>query len=371
MKFQANENVIDEELTQAEKERKESKPRRKAKKKVDRNKYGKKFSARLYKYFTLLTFLVYYVNCMVRITMRCAKYFVRQGVKTIPQWLKFTFNSANWKDISKEIFDWYTITLLVFLFLYALVFAITFIRFSPKNKKTFKFFKKGFLMARRVVKLISVGLTLTVLINSATTRLATFGDKFLFVISLCSIMFTFLQICISVTSWIVGKKLNRSVKQYVGTVMTNYLSSSSRVRPQIEGDKSGTAGDKVGKAKDRFLRTIEMMTLTKEEAMQRDAELNGYNIDKESLTERFENDYKEVESRDVAITDSDERKKPKKIRRSVIIKDKPSFKEGKSKFAQKKHFAVKSARGDRDADGEVASDLTQGGVADEKQEGSV
>ncbi|MDE5756883.1 MAG: hypothetical protein K2I23_07320, partial [Clostridia bacterium] len=190
--------------------------------------YGKKFSARIYKYFSLLTFFIYYFNFLLRIAMRCSNYFKEQGITTFFAWWSVMTDKAKFADMAHAVFDWYTITLLVFLFLYSAVFLITFIRFSPKNKKTFKYFKKGFLMARRVIKLISVGLTLTVLVNSA--QLATFSDKFMFVISLLSILFTFMQICVSLMTWIIGKKLNRSVKQYVGNGMRNYV-ATARVSP--------------------------------------------------------------------------------------------------------------------------------------------
>lgn len=280
---------------------------------TDRSSYGKKLTARIYKYMSLATFLIYYINCMVRIAVKISKYFLNKGIKTFSQWFMFMLDTDNWEGINREIFDWYTITLLIFLALYAIVFAVTFMRFSSRHKKTYKIFKKGFLMARRVIKLISVGLTLTVLINSA--QLASFGDKFMFVVSLCSIIFTFIQICISITSWIIGRKLNKSVKQYVGNVMTNYL-SASRTRPQVESEGKHSVGDKLSVAKDRFLRTIETLTLTKEEAMQRDAEMNMYVIDNNEMTDRFENDYQEKDKDQVEKT-LKEKKKPRKSKRTI------------------------------------------------------
>ncbi|MDE6605873.1 MAG: hypothetical protein K2K85_07645 [Clostridia bacterium] len=276
--------------------------------------YGKKFSARIYKYFSLLTFFIYYLNFMLRIGMRCSSYFKDQGITTFSAWWSVMTDKTKWGEIGDAIFDWYTITLLVFLFLYSVVFIITFIRFSPKHKKTFKYFKKGFVMARRVIKLISVGLTLTVLVNSA--QLATFSDKFMFVISLLSIIFTVMQICVSVTTWIIGKKLNRSVKQYVGNVMSNYL-ATARVRPQNIGTSKSkaTVGDRIGKAKDRFLRTIETLTLTNEEVMQRAAEIEGYVVDNNDMTERFENDYHPSVDEEIAV--EDQKKKPKKAKHNV------------------------------------------------------
>ncbi|MDE7209247.1 MAG: hypothetical protein K2O31_05125, partial [Clostridia bacterium] len=276
--------------------------------------YGKKFSARIYKYFSLLTFFIYYLNFMLRIGMRCSSYFKDQGITTFSAWWSVMTDKTKWGEIGDAIFDWYTITLLVFLFLYSVVFIITFIRFSPKHKKTFKYFKKGFVMARRVIKLISVGLTLTVLVNSA--QLATFSDKFMFVISLLSIIFTVMQICVSVTTWIIGKKLNRSVKQYVGNVMSNYL-ATARVRPQNIGTSKSkaTVGDRIGKAKDRFLRTIETLTLTTEEVMQRAAEIEGYVVDNNDMTDRFENDYHPSVDEEIAV--EDQKKKPKKAKHNV------------------------------------------------------
>lgn len=276
--------------------------------------YGKKFSARLYKYFSLWTFFIYYLNCLLRIGMQCAKYHKQNGINNFSIWWVTITDTSKWGDMFHSIFDWYTITLLVFLLLYSVVFLITFIRYSPKNKKTFKYFKKGFLMARRVIKLISVGLTLTVLVNSA--QLATFSDKFMFVISLLSIMFTLMQICVSVTSWIIGKKLNRSVKQYVGNVMSNYI-ATARVRPLSDstGKIKATVGDKLGKAKDRFLRTIETLTLSNEEAMRRAAELDGDVIDTEEITDRFENDYQP--QADEAVAEEEQNKNVKKNRHNV------------------------------------------------------
>lgn len=251
--------------------------------------YGKKFSARIYKFFSLFMFFVYYLNCMVRIISNCVKHVKAHAFNSFTEWLLFTLDTRNWSAISHAIFDWYTITLLVFLALYLVVFLITFIRYSPRHKKTFKFFKKGFVMARRLIKLISIGLTLTVLVNSA--QLASFSDKFMFVISLFAILFTLIQIIVSVATWIWGRKLNRSVKQYVGNVMSGYIATTARARNNVGSGKRKTIGDKLGKAKDRVLRTIEAMTLTKEEAMQRDAEYEDQIIESQDLTERFENDY--------------------------------------------------------------------------------
>ncbi|MDE7191622.1 MAG: 7TM-DISM domain-containing protein [Clostridia bacterium] len=335
---------------------------------TDSKKYGKKFSARIYKYFSLLTFFIYYLNFMLRIGMRCSSYFKEQGITTFSVWWSVMTDKTKWAEICDAIFDWYTITLLVFLFLYSVVFIITFIRFSPKHKKTFKYFKKGFVMARRVIKLISVGLTLTVLVNSA--QLATFSDKFMFIISLLSIMFTVMQICVSVTSWFIGKKLNRSVKQYVGNVMSNYL-ATARVRPQHvgTGKRKATVGDRIGKAKDRFLRTIETLTLTNDEVMQRAAELDGYVLDNNDMTDRFENDYRPNVNEDVVPEDI--KKKPKKAKR-IVKKDKRILtKRDKSSVIQRKSKTGKPQSADPQDilnQEQVAGDVLQESQSEENHE---
>ena len=324
----------------------------------DGNNYGKKFSAKLYKYFSFMTFFIYYLNFMLRIGMRCSSYFKQQGISSFTAWFAVVTDPIGFKQMSDEIFDWYTITLLVFLFLYSIVFLITFIRFSPKHKKTFKYFKKGFLMARRVIKLISVGLTLTVLINSA--QLATFSDKFMFIISLLSILYTFMQIIISLTSWIIGKKLNRSVRQYVGNVMSNYI-AASRIRPRNYESEKGkaTVGDRLSKAKERFLRTIETLTLTNDEAMQRAAELESYVIDTNSVTERFENDYQENGNQ--VVEEFEDKKKSKKTKKNVT-KTKRLSKTGKERSTNK--VSSKQTKSQKsNISEEVASDL-----ADKKED---
>ncbi len=340
---------------------------------AESKKYGKKFSARIYKYFSLLTFFIYYLNFMLRIGMRCSSYFKDQGINTFSAWWFFMTDRSKWGEMGDAIFDWYTITLLVFLFLYSVVFIITFIRFSPKHKKTFKYFKKGFVMARRVIKLISVGLTLTVLVNSA--QLATFSDKFMFVISLLSIIFTVMQICVSVTSWIIGKKLNRSVKQYVGNVMSNYL-ATARVRPQNIGlsKSKATVGDRIGKAKDRFLRTIETLTLTDDEAMQRAAEIEGYAVDTSDMTDRFENDYQPNVIEEIVT--EDQKKKSKKSKHNVKKGKRIMTKKERQSVVQKKVGTVKlnnnleqSAKVE-DAN-QAASDVLQDGEKDKENYESV
>ncbi|MDE6472706.1 MAG: hypothetical protein K2L52_06725 [Clostridia bacterium] len=324
MELHANENIHEDEAIVGKEEASREKPDCSSNKRapIENKKYGKKFSARIYKFFSLFMFFIYYFNCMVRIVSNCVKYFKSQGVNTFLDWLTFTFDTTKWGEISRAIFDWYTITLLIFLILYLIVFTITFIRYSPKHKKTFKFFKKGFVMARRLIKLISVGLTLTVLVKSA--QLNTFGDKFMFVISLLAMFVTVIQIFISVATWIWGRKLNRSVKQYVGNVMSSYI-ATARVRPNAGVGKK-TVGDKLGKAKDRFLRTIEAMTLTKEEAMQKDAELEGYVVENYDITERFENDYQPSVEELSVEEKSKKSKKPKhntkKVKRVTTKKGK-------------------------------------------------
>lgn len=327
--------------------------------------YGKKFSARLYKYFSLLTFFIYYLNCLLRIGMQCSKYHRQNGINNFSVWWAVITDTSKWGDMFHSIFDWYTITLLVFLFLYSVVFLITFIRFSPKNKKTFKYFKKGFFMARRVIKLISVGLTLTVLVNSA--KLATFSDKFMFVVSLLSVVFTLMQICVSITTWVIGRKLNRSVKQYVGNVMSNYI-ATARVRPlnTSTGKIKATVGDKLGKAKDRFLRTIETLTLSNEEAMRRAAD-DGDAIDTKDITDRFENDYQPQAGEN--ILGEEQNKKIKKSRIN-IKKDKHVV----SSKKEKQNDAPKKIKigifGKMQEQEDVASDVSQdvGGHDKDKNE---
>lgn len=258
--------------------------------------YNKKLSAKLYKRFSLLTFFVYYLNCMVRIITRCVSYYNQKGITDFLRWWAFVSDVSNWGEISKWVFDWYTITLIVFLLLYAIVFLFTFIRFSPQHKKTFKYFKKGFLMARRLIKIINLGLSITVLINSA--QLITFADKFLFVISLCSLVFTFIQICMSITTWVISRKLsknNTSFKAYMGkvsNVVNNYV-TSARVRPEeLRGDRKITIGDKLGSMRNRFFRTVEALTYTYGEARENDRMYLGESLQEDMRDpDKFENDY--------------------------------------------------------------------------------
>ena len=78
---------------------------------AESKKYGKKFSARIYKYFSLLTFFIYYLNFMLRIGMRCSSYFKDQGINTFSAWWSFMTDRSKWGEMGDAIFDWYTITL--------------------------------------------------------------------------------------------------------------------------------------------------------------------------------------------------------------------------------------------------------------------
>lgn len=269
--------------------------------------YNKKLSAKLYKRFSLLTFFIYYLNCMVRIITRTASFYNSKGIVGFSPWWKYASDLSNWKEISEQVFDWYTIALVTFLLLYAVVFLFTFIRFSPKNKKTFKYFKKGFLMARRVIKMVNLALSITVLINSAQSQLLTFVDKFLFVISLSSLVITFFQLCMSITTWIIGRKFrknNTSIKAYMGR-MGNVVSSyvlNSRLRPEEVARTDGkiSIGDKLSSMRSRFLHTVEALTYS-EEARESDRKYSGENLSPSiNNTDRFENDYIEV-SADVEL----------------------------------------------------------------------
>ncbi|MDE6614680.1 MAG: hypothetical protein K2K24_04135 [Clostridia bacterium] len=248
-----------------------------------RKSYNKKFSARLYKRFSLFTFFIYYLNLMVRIITRSVSFFNEKGIRGAAAWWNYASDFSNWSEIMGMVFDWYTITLVTFLLLYAVVFMFTFIRFSPKNKKTFKHFKKGFLMARRLIKIVSLGLSITVLINSA--QLLTFVDKLLFIFALLTLIFTFIQLCVSITTWVISikfKKNKTSFKAYVGKMgnaVSSYV-STSKARPEDS-------------MRNRFLHTVEALT-NAEEARESDRKYSGDNLS-ESIynTDRFENDYVE------------------------------------------------------------------------------
>lgn len=314
--------------------------------------YNKKLSVGLYKRLTLLTFAVYYIHCMVRIVMRCIVHFNSKQFENFTQWWEFVISLSSWKEAIREIFDWYTLTLIAFLFLYALVFMFTFIRFSPKNKKTFKVFKKGFLMARRVIKIINLALSITVLINSA--QLLTFVDKFMFTVSLCSLIFTFLQICASIAVWIVSRRINKnysSVKAYVGkmgNVMNSYV-ITARLRNSVSReDGSKTFGDKLGDFRSRFVHTVEALTFTEEEARASDLAFSEqyYIGEGEDGTDRFENDYVPPESMTLSDSEAEEKNVKRKHSRhkgKSASKKKTALTDRKSKTAEKKKTVKKTA----------------------------
>ena len=101
------------------------------------------------------------------------------------------------------------------------------------------------------------------------------------------------------------------------------------------------------------MRTIETLTLTNDEAMQRAAELESYVIDTNSVTERFENDYQENGNQ--VVEEFEEKKKSKKSKKNVT-KTKRLSKTGKerstSKVSSKQTKSQKSNISE-----EVASDL--------------
>ncbi|MDE7337040.1 MAG: hypothetical protein K2N32_02880, partial [Clostridia bacterium] len=71
--------------------------------------YNKKLSAKFYKRFTLMTFIVYYLNCMVRIITRCVSFYNSKGISGFAQWWEYGSDVANWKEVLDWVFDWYTI----------------------------------------------------------------------------------------------------------------------------------------------------------------------------------------------------------------------------------------------------------------------
>lgn len=297
--------------------------------------YNKKLSAKFYKRFSLLTFIVYYFNCMVRIITRCVSFYNSKGISGFAQWWEYGYNIANWKEVLDWVFDWYTIALVTFLLLYAIVFLFTFIRFSPKNKKTFKYFKKGFLIARRLIKMINLALSITVLINSA--QLLTFVDKLLFIISLSSLVITFIQLCISVATWIISRKFsknNTSIKAYMGkmgNVVNNYV-STTRVRTDDmtrTGDKI-SLGDKLGLMRSRFLHTVEALTFSEDEARESDRKYSGELLSPAlTNTDRFENDYVETHA-EQQIEENSNSLSPKR-RHSSRLKSKSEKSKSKAK----------------------------------------
>ena len=321
-------------------------------KKEQREEYNKKLSAKFYKFFSLLSFLVYYLNCTIRIVSRSISYYESKGVDGFIDWCKLVFDTSNWGEMSRAIFDWYTITLLVFLVIYAIVFFIIFARFSPKSKKTFKYFKKSFAMARRFLKIINIALTLIVLINSAkltSSNIASTGDKFTFVVSIMSLLIVIVQIALTIAAWALKSKIKNkynTVKVAVGKVgntMERYISHSHNAKINANEnvqsqnsiqdstqeksedlemkDKKNTSkttiSEKLSKIKSRFLRTLAAMSLTDKEADEAmkeaeerenaqneettQSEDNGYNAND---TERFENDYMKNKENESACDDA-------------------------------------------------------------------
>lgn len=306
-------------------------------KKEQREEYNKKLSAKFYKFFSFLSFLVYYLNCTIRIISRSLSYYESQGVDGFIDWCRLIGNTSKWGEMARAVFDWYTITLLVFLVIYAVVFFVIFARFSPKRKKTFKYFKKSFTMARRFLKIINIALTLVVLINSAkltSSDIASPGDKFTFVISVLSLLIAVIQIAFTIAAWSLKSKIKskyRTVKVAVGKMgntMSRYISHSHSANAQqdeqlnigTEGtetevkymsennknnSKKSSISEKLGKIKSRFLRTLAALSLTDKEAdeamKEAEEKENMQNGAKEEQadsgqadnrdTERFENDY--------------------------------------------------------------------------------
>ena len=312
--------------------------------------YNSKWSAKFYKFFSLLSFLVYYVNCTVRIFTRAAEYYRSKGVNSFIGWLKAASDTSLWGETLKAIFDWYTVTLLVFLLVYAIVFFIIFARFSPRSKKTFKYFKKSFSLARKFLKVINIALTLVVLINTArmtSDDSARAGDKFTFIISVFSLLFALIQIALSIATWVITSKIKKRYKDYkqkvsgVGYVVSRYISPSVRRgrrlqttaqtsndsqepiednSQQVKVEENGpslqetqitqigdnevmekknkpktTIAQKLGKIKSRFLRTLAALSLTDKEAdeamKEKEEEYNSSNDNSSDDTERFESDY--------------------------------------------------------------------------------
>lgn len=312
--------------------------------------YGSKWSAKFYKIFSLLSFFVYYVNCSVRIVTRAADYYRSKGADSFVSYLRIAFDASLWGEAAREVFDWYTVTLLVFLLVYAIVFFIIFAKFSPKRKKTFKYFKKSFSLARKFLKVINIALTLVVLINTAkltSDDAAGKGDKFTFAISVFSLLFSLIQIALSIATWVITSKIKKKYKNYkqtvsgVSYVVGRYLSPQFKRRrlskatqegsdegqhaiteataegdaeqaAQIQTENNGDIGqmdkktkpkttiaEKLGKIKSRFLRTLAALSLTDREAdeamKEREAQEKEYEQDS---TERFESDYSKNASED-------------------------------------------------------------------------
>ena len=310
--------------------------------------YNSKWSAKFYKYFSLLSFFVYYINCTVRIFTRAADYYRLKGVNSIGSYFKIAFDVTLWGETARAVFDWYTITLLIFLLIYAIVFFIIFARFSPKRKKTFKYFKKSFSLARKFLKVINIALTIVVLINTAqltSNDIAGTGDKFTFAISVFSLFFALIQIALSIATWVISAKIKRKYKNYkekvsgVSYVISRYIAPNVRRRQtvkavegageiigtvghtdggestgevipdseQISEEQSGVAehmdnknkpkstiAQKLAKIKSRFLRTLAALSLTDkeaDEAMKASEEEENAKAENLDDTERFESDY--------------------------------------------------------------------------------
>ena len=310
--------------------------------------YNSKWSAKFYKYFSLLSFFVYYINCTVRIFTRAADYYRLKGVNSIGSYFKIAFDVTLWGETVRAVFDWYTITLLIFLLIYAIVFFIIFARFSPKRKKTFKYFKKSFSLARKFLKVINIALTIVVLINTAqltSNDIAGRGDKFTFAISVFSLFFALIQIALSIATWVISAKIKRKYKNYkekvsgVSYVISRYIAPNVRRRQTVKavegaGETIGTVGhtdggestgevipdseqiseeqsgvaehmdnknkpkstiaQKLAKIKSRFLRTLAALSLTDkeaDEAMKASEEEENAKAENLDDTERFESDY--------------------------------------------------------------------------------
>ena len=310
--------------------------------------YNSKWSAKFYKYFSLLSFFVYYINCTVRIFTRAADYYRLKGVNSIGSYFKIAFDVTLWGETARAVFDWYTITLLIFLLIYAIVFFIIFARFSPKRKKTFKYFKKSFSLARKFLKVINIALTIVVLINTAqltSNDIAGTGDKFTFAISVFSLFFALIQIALSIATWVISAKIKRKYKNYkekvsgVSYVISRYIAPNVRRRQTVKavdgaGETIGTVGhtdggestgvvipdseqiseeqsgvaehmdnknkpkstiaQKLAKIKSRFLRTLAALSLTDkeaDEAMKASEEEENAKAGNLDDTERFESDY--------------------------------------------------------------------------------
>ena len=310
--------------------------------------YNSKWSAKFYKLFSLLTFFVYYINCTVRIFTRAADYYRLKGVNSIGSYFKIAFDVTLWGETARAVFDWYTITLLIFLLIYAIVFFIIFARFSPKRKKTFKYFKKSFSLARKFLKVINIALTIVVLINTAqltSNDIAGRGDKFTFAISVFSLFFALIQIALSIATWVISAKIKRKYNNYkekvsgVSYVISRYIAPNVRRRQTVKavegaGETIGTVGhtdggestgevipdseqiseeqsgvaehmdnknkpkstiaQKLAKIKSRFLRTLAALSLTDkeaDEAMKASEEEENAKAENLDDTERFESDY--------------------------------------------------------------------------------